>query len=117
MDDSLEVEYAYDGDGLLVQAGDLLLERDTLNGRLVAAELDSVRSEWSYSARGELERLREWWGATLLFEQEYERDELGRITQVTEVIQGDTLTRSYDYDGVGRLVEVRVRVPQMSRSG
>ena len=37
----------------------------------------------------------------------YTRDKLGRITQLTETINGDTTTYDYSYDLAGRLEEVK----------
>ena len=48
------IAYGYDADGLLTQAGDLSLVRDSLNGLLSETALDSVTTRTSY-AFGRLE--------------------------------------------------------------
>jgi YD repeat-containing protein len=106
------VEFAYDRDGLLEQAGELGLTPDTQAGLLDTTTISvqngsTVADDRDYTQFGELER----YSATLdndpLFEVDYDRDKLGRIKTLTEKIDG-TLNRqrTYGYDDAGRLRDV-----------
>jgi YD repeat-containing protein len=48
------IAYGYDDDGLLTQAGELLLVRDTLNGLLTETSIDSVTTRQSYNTLEEV---------------------------------------------------------------
>ena len=100
------IAYGYDDDGYLIQAGELLLERDSLNGRLTLTTLDSVTTRRSFDTTGELATDSAWIGSTLLFARTYERDDLGRITEVVDYADGATTIWGYGYDPFGRLETV-----------
>ena len=51
------VNMAYDNDGLLTQAGDMLLTRNSSNGLLESTTLGNTSSTYSYNSFGELERI------------------------------------------------------------
>jgi len=51
----LNVNYLYDNDGLLIQAGDLSLSRNVLNGLLETTQIGGIITTQSYNAFGELE--------------------------------------------------------------
>lgn len=48
--------YGYDDDGLLLQAGSLLLSRDTINGNLTGTQLGVLSSQLKYDSYGALRR-------------------------------------------------------------
>ena len=98
--------FAYDADGLLVQAGPLALTRDPVNGLLTDTSVDQVATTQGYNAFGELASDTATAGATTLFANTYTRDPLGRITRRVETIQGMTTTDDYGYDLAGRLATV-----------
>ncbi|MBI2875537.1 MAG: hypothetical protein HYY20_01500, partial [Candidatus Tectomicrobia bacterium] len=101
------INLGYDQDGLLLQAGALSLNRDPQNGLLLGSTLDSITDTLSYNAFGEPMS----YGATSsgnpLFDVQYTRDSLGRITHKTELVGGATHHYTYTYDLAGRLTEVR----------
>jgi len=101
------VNYAYDLDNLLVQAGDLVLTRSPLNGLLTDTNLVNLASQYDYNTVGELNYILTRHNSTVLYEVGYARDNIGRITQKTETISGSTLTFDYGYDDAGRLAEVK----------
>ena len=100
------IDHGYDTDGLLTSAGDLTLTRDADNGLLTDTDLDDVTTETTYNSTGEPESDSTWAGTTLIAARTYERDDLGRITQVIDFADADTTIWGYAYDEVGRLETV-----------
>lgn len=100
------VENRYDPDGLLLQAGALTLERQPKSGLLTATKLGNVTTTREYNGFGETKRLSAKFKDQQIFAVEYERDALGRIIKLTETIDGQTSTYTYDYDLAGRLTDV-----------
>jgi YD repeat-containing protein len=100
------VTYTYDTDGLLIQAGDLVIERDPQTGLITGTTLGVVRDIWSYNAFGEPVSYQVTVNDTEIFRIEYQRDALGRIVQKTETIEGVTHVFTYGYDAEGRLTDV-----------
>jgi RHS repeat-associated protein len=100
--------FAYDDDGLLVAAGDLLLDRDPTTGLLTETTLGTVTTSQAYNDFGELAEDEAEVGATPLYANTYTRDGLGRITRKVETLQGTTTTFDYGYDLAGRLERVDV---------
>ncbi|MGD9127713.1 MAG: hypothetical protein PVH19_10075, partial [Planctomycetia bacterium] len=108
VDESHEVDFIYDDDGLLEVAGDLALFRDDETGRTIATEIGSVTSETAYNRFGETVTETHKQEDDIIFESAYERDALGRITSKTETVSGATTQYSYEYDLAGRLTAVYV---------
>ena len=106
VDGAHAVSYAYDLDGLCVQAGDLDLFYDPASGVPTELGLGVVLEERSYSGMGDLAGHVLSAGSTVLYDASYQRDRLGRITSVLETVEGVTTTVEYVYDGAGRLSEV-----------
>jgi RHS repeat-associated protein len=96
--------YAYDADGLLTQAGSLDLTRSPEHGLLTGTTQGSVTTSYAYNAFGEPTETSATIGAATAATHGYTRDALGRITSITEVIDGVTTTHSYSYDQAGRLI-------------
>ena len=101
------VDYAYDDDDLLTQAGALDLTPHASHGLLAATELDDVATAYTYNAFGELdEDVATLAGSppTTLYRNQYtQRDKLGRIRQKVETIDGTMVTWDYAYDPAGRV--------------
>ncbi|HEB89302.1 MAG TPA: hypothetical protein ENI85_07005, partial [Deltaproteobacteria bacterium] len=100
------IGFVYDDDSLLVGAGALGITRDPSNGLVESTTLGSVATVHQYDPFGSLESMTASAGTTPLYSTSYQRDTLGRITQQSEVVQGTSLDRTYDYDLAGRLVGV-----------
>jgi len=105
------VEYAYDADGLLSQAGALTVPtsggRDAGNGLLLATDVGSVRVEHGYSHVGELQSVVAEYEATEVFREVLELDSLGRVVTRTESGLADsTHVLAYEYSAAGRLRQV-----------
>lgn len=99
--------YGYDNDGLLVQAGAMTLARSPQNGLLVSISIASDTTSYDYNGFGELIDSVSRHGSSTLYQASYVRDDLGRITQIAETVEGQVVTRNYSYDQAGRLEEVR----------
>src|SRR5690606_38872517 len=112
------VTYQYDNDGLVIHAGDLVIQRDPASGRAVSKTIGNIRERFQYNEFAELSRQTvELMSGTSVVETLYDviydddgvngdRDALGRITKKTEsIVQGDTpgatprplASRTYDY--------------------
>ncbi|MGK5095116.1 RHS repeat-associated core domain-containing protein [Deltaproteobacteria bacterium TL4] len=101
------INFQYDNDGLLTQAGDLTLSRNEQNGFLTGTTLSSVTTTQTYNTYGELKTYNAAFSGSTLFNVQYTRDKLGRITQKIETIEGQTDTYDYEYDLAGRLTNVK----------
>jgi RHS repeat-associated protein len=101
------VNYQYDNDGLLTQAGEILLSRNVQNGLLTGTQLENLTTQRSYNNFGELQAEISSFENDPVYQTHYERDKVGRIIQKTETVAGITHTFEYRYDLAGRLVEVK----------
>jgi YD repeat-containing protein len=95
--------FDYDPDSLLTQAGTLSLARDPLTGFLRTTTLGVVVDSRDYSTFGEPRSYRATVNGTAVYDVSYVRDTLGRITQKTETIEGQTTVWGYSYDPADRL--------------
>jgi RHS repeat-associated protein len=101
-----EVQFRYDGDGLLTGAGALTLHRDPANGLLRGTTVGGVSTEVSYDDLGEATSMRATAAGATVLQEGYTRDALGRIQQMVETLDGATATWGYGYDDLGRLTSV-----------
>jgi RHS repeat-associated protein len=101
------LSFAYDADGLLVQAGALTLQRNAQNGLLTGTTLGVVNDTLSYNSFGELVNYTANVSATPALSTQFTRDKLGRITQKVETVGGVVHTYDYGYDLAGRLEQVK----------
>jgi len=100
------VAYGYDLDGLMTNAGSLLIARDIQSGSVTNLQLGQTTVALNHNLFGELSSLRSRYLSTNLLEIDYHYDKLGRITGRVEGVQGVTQTWNYVYDLDGRLYEV-----------
>jgi RHS repeat-associated protein len=100
--------YRYDKSGLLVQAGDLTIERDPATGAVTTERLGQLVRTWDHNQFGEVvsEKVTGEDGAVLA-DLHWQRDQLGRVLSESVAVTGqpDTTTR-YAYDSTGRIAEV-----------
>jgi RHS repeat-associated protein len=101
------VDFAYDGEGLLQQAGALVLNRSAQTGLLTGTTVGSATDSYAYNDFGEVQSYTARHGGSDLFTESFSRDRRGRITQKVETIGGATATYNYTYDAAGRLTEVK----------
>ena len=85
------IAYTYDADGLLTGSGVETLSRDVQNGLLTGTSTGSVTTSNTYNEFGELASF----NSSAPFATSYVRDNLGRITQKVETIQGITTTTKF----------------------
>lgn len=111
VNDASTLSYEYDADGLLTNAnananvGGVTFSR-AADGNISGITLGNTESEHLYSAFGELSQLGVSVSGSSTFEQTIvERDGLGRVTHLSEVVQGVAHDLSYEYDSIGRLVK------------
>jgi RHS repeat-associated protein len=102
-----EVPFAYDKDALLIRAGSLEVSRDAGLGLVTGTTLSNTTDTRTYNAFGEIESYRALSGATEQFGTAHKYDSLGRLTEKTETVEGDSTTYTYSYNGADRLEEVR----------
>lgn len=100
------VNFSYDNDGILKQAGELALSYSAENGLLEGTVIGSTDTSQSYSSFGELAAFDATYNTTSIFNTSYQRDKLGRIISKSETVGGISHNYGYIYDVVGRLVEV-----------
>ena len=102
-----DISYFYDDDGLLTNAGSLILVPDLNSGLLSGTTLGNVTDSIGYNSFGELESYSAAYSGSEIYSAQYpNRDSLGRITQKIETISGQTHTYDYDYYISGRLKTV-----------
>lgn len=103
VNDSDCISFDYDQDGLLTEAGSLVLTRHPDHGLRTATTLGTVSTNWQYTSFGELDSFLAGVSESDLASIDYQRDQLGRITSKLTQIQGQETADSYNYDEVGRL--------------
>ena len=111
------IPYGYDLDGLITQAGDLTLTRDTQNGLLTGITLANISTTQTYTVFGETKSSTTMVGATKVSAFNYTRDKLGRISSKSETIDGQSSDYGYEYDTAGRLIRVLLNGSQVSLYG
>ena len=100
------VAYAYDADGLLTGAGSMTLARDAGNGMVTGTTLGQIATTQSYDSFGQVSGFTAKQGATVLFDEQYQRDNSGNLTRKTVTLDGQTSVYGYAYDAAGRLADV-----------
>ncbi len=101
------ISFSYDNDDLLTTAGALTLNHDSQNGLLTGTTLGNVSDSIGYNSFGEPDNYSAATNSSAVYAVAYTRDNLGRITQRVETIDGTTTTSTYRYDTAGRLTDVR----------
>ena len=105
-------DFVYDADGLLVQAGDLVVDRYAATGLVSGTTLSNVATTQSYYGFGELAVFSASdTGGGLYREEILSRDSMGRITARIETIDGVSTRTNYEYWEMGRLKRVSTGVP------
>lgn len=101
------INFLYDDDGLLTDAGLLNFARNPAHGFIDNSTLGSVTTNRAYNGFAELETYSAQYTTSTLYNAAYDkRDKLGRIETVTENIESDLNQYEYAYDINGRLERV-----------
>jgi RHS repeat-associated protein len=107
VNDSHAIEFSYDNDGLLTQAGEFLVVRDALSGFLSGTTVQSISDSYMFDPIfGELSGYSADYEGSPKYSATMTRDNLGRITEKVETIQGATSSFAYAYDTAGHLETV-----------
>ncbi|RKZ41932.1 MAG: hypothetical protein DRR00_31330, partial [Candidatus Parabeggiatoa sp. nov. 3] len=101
------VNYEYDADGQISKAGDLGLTRNEQNGLFTGTQLGNLTTQRTHNTFSEMASETATLDGNTLYRTEYQRDQLGRITQKVETLEGVATTFDYRYDVAGRLIEVK----------
>lgn len=108
VDEANPINYQYDKDNLLTQAGDLSLAYSSSSGLLNSTELGDIKDEYNYNSFAEPIQYESKYKSVASFKGTYTRDKLGRITQANEELNGQTRKFDYTYDSDNRLSSVLV---------
>jgi RHS repeat-associated protein len=101
------LSFGYDDDNLMTQAGALTLTRDPQSGRVTGSTLGSTADAYTYDANGMFANYTARFSGTVVYSESVgARDNVGRITQRTEIAGGATHVWGYSYDTAGRLMDV-----------
>ncbi|MEM7127006.1 MAG: RHS repeat-associated core domain-containing protein [Chloroflexota bacterium] len=101
-----QIDYSYDADDALVKAGNLDLTYDTANGLLSDTTIGTIQDSYTYNDFAETSNYTASSADTTLYDVSYTYDALGRITNLSETIQGEETTYVYSYDAANRLESV-----------
>src|SRR5262249_17236248 len=101
-----QINFVYDQDDLLTQAGALVAGRNAQNGLLTGRTLGSVTDTLGYNQFGEVTTYTAAYNGSSLLVHANSRDNAGRIAQGVETISGITHTFVYTYDLAQRLTDV-----------
>jgi len=97
------VAFGYDDDRLLTSVGALTIARHAENGLVTGTTLGLTTEAHEHNPFGEPSRQTASVNSTQVFDVQIARDDLGRITQRIEVVDGITRVCQYGYDLAGRL--------------
>lgn len=100
------IAVGYDPDGFLIAAGDLTVTRDPQHGGVTGTALGAVTTSRTYSEFGQAATRGAAFGAASIFANTYTYDQLGRLVQKVETVEGQGDTYTYAY-GLRGLTEVR----------
>jgi YD repeat-containing protein len=101
------IDYQYDLDGLLTNAGTLAISREAKKDGLInGTTLQNINMTRCYNLHGEMDTETTQYDTTRLQSATYLRDKLGHITQRSLTLQGAKSTDDYSYDQAGRLAKV-----------
>ena len=102
------IAFLHDRDGLVTQAGEMLLSRNLATGLLAGSTLGGVVETREHNLFGETSRVAYTVFGTPLLETLYVRDALGRIVAKTETLDGVATLTEYGYDRAGRIETVTI---------
>lgn len=104
---SSQVTYVRDSGGKIIQVGALALATDPATGRITGSEIDNLTDSTTYDSFGRLATYSAYFNSAVVYSYSITRDVIGRISTLSENIQGESATYAYTYDPNGRLVEVK----------
>ncbi len=103
---AINVNYTYDTDLVMTGVKNLTLTVDIPDGKLTGTTLGNLTDTYSYNSFGEVTGYVANYSASPIYSYSLTRDDLGRVSQKTEILNGVTTVWDYVYDVVGRLQDV-----------
>jgi RHS repeat-associated protein len=100
------IAYGYDNDNLLTSAGALAITRNSTSGQISTTTLGAVTTSQTLNTFGELDTTQASASGSGLYSAGYTRDQLGRVTSVSETTAGQSTAHGYVYDAGGRLSDI-----------
>jgi len=100
------IAYQYNLDEDITQAGLEILSYDQTSGLLTGTTLGIIEESYLYNEFAELTQHSVLADSVSLYDVQYSRDKLGRISRKVETIGGTSVTTDYSYDLAGRLETV-----------
>ena len=98
--------FTYNNDNQLTQYGPMALAYSTTTGKLVGTVTDAIKDTRSYDRYGALSKYTAYAQGSMIYSYELVRDNMSRITAMTETTLGVVKKFIYTYDIVGRLTDV-----------
>ena len=95
----------YDLDGILIQAGGMIISRSTQNGLITGTQLGVVEDDYFYNSFAEVTGYVVRVSGTPVHTAHYQRDKLGRITKSVVFDGVTTTTNEYTYDPARRYLQ------------
>ncbi len=110
INDASSASFEYDLDGAVTRASGnghaLDIDHDADTGFVTGTTLGSVATTYGYNGFGELTNLSADFQNKTAFSQSLTRDQLGRISGITEQSGNITRSVSYGYDNMGRVKQI-----------
>jgi RHS repeat-associated protein len=100
------INFTYDDDNLLTQAGSFGITYSSQNTLLTGTAFGSAKDSRAYNSFGELSSYSAKYGTTSLYSVNYTRDGDAQLTAASENIRGTSNSWGYTYDNAGRLTQV-----------
>ena len=109
---SSTVNYTLNDDGQPIYVGDMKMTYTRSTGALLTAKTGKISDSWAYDSYGNVAGFASIYvpssGPTsVLYMYTLTRDNMSRITQMSETIGGVTTNYEYQYDSAGRLTQVK----------
>ena len=101
------VSLEYDDDGLLTRAGAATLTYDSTAPVLTDVTVEQIDTTYAITPSADIDGITHSRGGTVIYEADYTLGSAGRLTAMSETIEGATTQFAYDYDLDGQLLEVR----------
>ena len=98
---------AYDDDGLTTSIGGFTITRNVDNGLPESVNDTTFTQSRNFNGYGDVSNYSNTVNSTNLYNVSLTRDSAARIIQRTETIDTETITWDYQYDDLGRLIEVK----------
>lgn len=98
--------FTYDNDGLITGSGPFTISRNADNGLAEGISDGTLHIAQSFNGYAEIDGQTTAVGSRDLLSWSLVRDDLGRISEKTETVDGETITYVYAYDSLNRLTSV-----------